>query len=236
MSSAKEEVAMTSTETIAEVAEVAEVAETVTSNDTVIAEMTAKIEELTVANNQLQADVAAATAEMESVKEEAAKHTKEELDKKEEELKNVKAELEAAMEVLAGYKQKEEEMLKQEKKLKRKASLLEQGIDADTAANVVEKFESMEDEAFDAMTSFFVSIASKNNTTEPAVVEPVTESVQDTTTASASNNADPAVLDSVEVEEEISLSVGGEAESTIDSTRAALVEFVYSKLGKKNSK
>jgi ribosomal protein S25 len=48
------------------------------------------------------------------------------------------------------------------------------------------------------------------------------------------NSADPAVLDTAEVVEEVNLSVGGEVESEITSTRAALVDFVSSRLGRKN--
>jgi hypothetical protein len=39
--------------------------------------------------------------------------------------------------------------------------------------------------------------------------------------------------DEVEVEEEVTLAVGGEEESEAEHTRAALVDFVYSRLGKK---
>ena len=45
---------------------------------------------------------------------------------------------------------------------------------------------------------------------------------------------DPSILETAEVEETVNLSVGGEtAESAIEATRADLVAFVYSRLGKK---
>jgi hypothetical protein len=40
-------------------------------------------------------------------------------------------------------------------------------------------------------------------------------------------------LDTAEIDDDINLSVGGEEESALESTRAALVEFVESRLGKK---
>ena len=46
--------------------------------------------------------------------------------------------------------------------------------------------------------------------------------------------ADPAVLETVEVNNDVNLSIGGdEEESALESTRAALIEFVESRLGKK---
>jgi hypothetical protein len=46
---------------------------------------------------------------------------------------------------------------------------------------------------------------------------------------------DPSVLENVEVEEEVNLGIGGEVETEIDSTRAALENFVRSRLGKKHN-
>lgn len=49
--------------------------------------------------------------------------------------------------------------------------------------------------------------------------------------------ADPSVLETAEVEANINLGVGSnDVESALESTRAALVEFVSSKLGKKTNK
>ena len=42
-----------------------------------------------------------------------------------------------------------------------------------------------------------------------------------------------SVLDSVEVESEVNLGIGGEVDSSAETTRAALVDFVSSRLGKK---
>jgi hypothetical protein len=235
MSLAKEENAVANTEN-------AEMTTVTTENTEVVAQAEVDVQSLQSLNDKLQADIVALTEasqnEINAIKEEAAKKDTE-LKHKEEEVKKMKAaiesmetELSSLNEVLAGYKTKEEEMLKKEKMLKRKAALVEKGLDNDTADSVVSKFESMSDDAFDTMASVFATLTSKKE----AVASEEVETETNTATESASQNADPAVLDSVEVQEDVNLSIGGEAESEMDSTRAALVEFVYSKLGKKTNK
>ena len=166
-------------------------------------------------------------------KEEAAKKTKEEMAKKDEEMKKVKSELDAALEAIAGYKMKEVEMAKKEKKMKRKASLIDNGVDTESAETVVEKFETMADDAFEAMTSL---LAGKM----PPWLEKIKKGddkeddkkAKDKKKASETS-ADTEALDTVEVVEEVNLGVGGETESSVDTTRAALIDFVSSRLGKK---
>ena len=164
----------------------------------------------------------------------AKKKTKEEMDAKDKEMKKVKSELDAALEAIAGYKMKEQEMAKKEKKMKRKASLLDCGFDAESAEATVEKFDNLNDDAFDAMTSLFAGKM-------PPWLEKIKKGDKDEEDKKAKekkkasdNSADPAVLDTAEVVEEVNLSVGGEVESEITSTRAALVDFVSSRLGRKN--
>ena len=192
------------------------------------AELTSKIEELTVANEALQ-------AEIEQIKSEAAKKTEEQMKKEEEMMKTAKSELEAALTTIAEYVAKEEAMMKKEKKMKRMANLIEAGIDSESAEATVDKFESLDDEAFEAMTSLFAGklppwlekfkkkedkAMMMRKASEEAVVE-----------------ADPSVLETAEVEANVNLGVGSsDVESALESTRAALVEFVSSKLGKKTNK
>ena len=164
---------------------------------------------------------------------EAAKKTKEEMAKKDEEMEKVKSELNAALEAIAGYKMKEAEMAKKEKKMKRKASLIDNGVDTESAETVVEKFETMADDAFEAMTSL---LAGKM----PPWLEKIKKGddkeddkkAKDKKKASETS-ADTEALDTVEVVEEVNLGVGGETESSVDTTRAALIDFVSSRLGKK---
>lgn len=190
-----------------------------------VSELKEKTVSLENALKASEASLLEVKAQLETVsaeKEEAAKKKSEEEMMKEEEMKKVKSELEAANEVIAGYKNKEAEMLKKEKKMKRMASLLEIGVDNDTANAAVDKFENLEDEAFDAIKALFLAKSSTVTVTE---TNPVTETPVD--------NADASVLDSVEVTEEVNLGVGGNSDNAIESTRAALVEYVYSRIGKK---
>jgi hypothetical protein len=165
-----------------------------------------------------------------SEKEEAAKKWDMDMKKKEEEMKKMKAELDEALESIAAYKNKEAEMLKKEKKMKRMASLLEVGVDNDTASAAVEKFENLEDEAFEAVKSLLLSKSASTST----VTEEVT-ATESTDTSEVVETADASVLDNVEVTEEVNLGVGGDSDNAIESTRAALVEYVYSRIGKKHN-
>ena len=142
---------------------------------------------------------------------------------------NIKAELEAASEVIAAYKKKEEEMAKKEKKMKRMAALVDNGIESDVAEATVEKFDSLDDSSFEAMTTLLAAKKAKEEK-KPVMDEKEEEKEE------ASQEVDASVLENVEVEQEIDLSVGGNASTEIENTRAALVDFVYNRLGKKLNK
>lgn len=180
----------------------------------------------TVANDVVNNEVAE--------KEEAAKKMVEEMDKKEEELKKMKAALEtiqtelaAANEALAGYKSKEAEMIKKEKKMKRMAALIQSGVSEEVANATVDKFESLDDEAFDSIASLVSVVKSvASETVEPAKAEETEVKTDDVSLA----------LENVETEQAPDLAVGGETESETQSTRAALVDFVCIRLGKKLNK
>lgn len=135
----------------------------------------------------------------------------------------MQADIVSANEVIAAYKSKEEEMMKKEKKMKRQAALIECGIDNDTAASVLEKFESLDDEAFDTMAAVFATL-------KPATVA---ADVASSTEAEEAPTVTEQVLENVEIDEEVNLGVGSEAVTEDNSTRAALVEFVRSRLSKK---
>ena len=183
-----------------------------------IADSESKIVELTSALEKVQLE-----------KEEAAKKKSEEDMMKEEEMKKVKSELEAANEVIAGYKTKEEEMMKKEKKMKRMASLIEVGFDSDSASATVDKFESLDDEAFAAITTL---VAGKM----PPWLNKKDKEEKVEKKKASEDTVDSDVLDNVEVEESVSLSVGGETVSSEETTRAELVNFVCARLGKKLNK
>lgn len=194
-----------------------------------ISELKDKIIALETSLQEKEALVVSKQAEYDSLvaeTEAAKKMSEEEMMKKEEEMKKSKSELETALETVAAYKNKEEEMMKKEKKMKRMASLIEKGLDQEVAASAVEKFDSLEDSAFDAMVDLVADAAKKTKEKEVMVKEK----------PKASEAAEEA-LDTAELNNEIDLSAGGD--TTLDSTnttRAALIDFVCARLGKKLNK
>lgn len=169
---------------------------------------------------------------------EAAKKMQEEMSKKEEEMKKMKAaleaiqtELEATNEVLAGYKMKEEEMAKKEKKMKRMASLLEGGVSEELASATVDKLESLDDATFESIAALVAAVKPPKKDEEEMKKDSKAEE-----TAPEKEDVSLA-LENVETDDqEIDLSVGSESETEAQSTRAALVDFVCIRLGKKLNK
>ena len=229
MSSANTEVEM-ETKEVPAVAEVAtEQTEIVQVAEVNAAELTSKIQELTVANEALK-------AEIEQIKSEAAKKNEEDM-KKEEQMKKAKSDLDVALVTIAEYVAKEEAMMKKEKKMKRMATLIEAGIDNESAEATVDKFESLDDEAFQAMTSLFAGKMPPWLKDKKKEEEEEAMMMRKTASEEAAVEADPSVLETAEVEASVNLGVGSDDEtSALESTRAALIEFVSSKLGKKNNK
>ena len=115
-------------------------------------------------------------------------------------------------EELAMYKKKEAMM-------KRKASLLDLGIESEVADATVEKFAALDDETFAAMSDLLSVSAKKHDKEEEMKKEKM--------------KAAEEALESAEPEAQVDLSVGGESEETeVESTRAALVDFMYNRLNK----
>jgi hypothetical protein len=165
-------------------------------------------------------------------KEEAAKMSDEDMKKKKDEMEKMKAELDAANEVLAAYKSKEEEMKKKEAMMKRKASLLEAGLDEESATSNVEKFESLDDESFENMVSLLAMMKKKDEDMKKKDEEAM---MMKKKMASESEDISEA-LETAEPSEEPDLSVASEEVNELENTRAALVDFVYSRLGKTPNK
>ena len=144
----------------------------------------------------------------------------------EEQKQKMKAELDAALEAVAGYQEKEKDAMKKDKMFKRKASLVDRGVDDETAASVVEKFESMDDDSFEAMASMFSSFAAKKVDDKKKMPEETKDS-----TKSSASVTDPAVLDEVVTEEEVNLSIASD-DSAVDSISEGLANFVRSRFNK----
>lgn len=195
-----------------------------------------ELKKMEAAKQETEEEMKKMKASFDTELEVTAKKWTEEKAAMEEEAKKTKSELDAANEVIAAMKIKEEEMAKKEKMMKRKASLIEQGIDTEVAASVVEKFESMEDEAFESMTSLFAGkMPPWLDKTKKDSTKKEEEAMMKPTKKMASEEAVSA-LEEVEAEETVELSVGSdETESQADSIRAELVEFVSARLSK-NSK
>jgi len=175
--------------------------------------------------------------EKEEETEAAKKKMKAEMDAKDEELKKTKSELSAALEAIAGYMKDQEEMAKKEKKMKRKASLLGCGFDDETSEATLEKFESLTDDAFDAMTNLLAGkMPPWLEKFKKGDDEKTDKNKDDKKKASIEETVDSSVLENVEVEEAVNLGVGNDTQSSVDTTRAELIEFVCARLGKKLNK
>jgi hypothetical protein len=216
-----------------EVAELKEKVEAMTDCASATKEAYAQIIELKETVASLQSELETKSTELVNTKssidelvaqtEAAKKMSEEEMMKKEEEMKKAKSELDSALEAIAAYKGKEEEMMKKEKKMKRMASLLEKGLDQEVASSAVDQFESLEDVAFDAMVELVSNAAKKVKM--PEVKKP-----------KASETEVEEILDNVEPNDDLDLSAGSDTQESVNTTRAALVDFVCARLGKKLNK
>lgn len=192
-----------------------------------VKEAYASRDEIKTQASELETALAEAQATIEALKAEQAESAmknEEEKKKKMEEMEKMKAELDAANEVIAAYKDKEAEMMKKEKDMKRKAALLEAGLDEEAATSSVEKFDSLDDDSFDGMVALLAAMKPKKDEKEMPKEEamkmkPKAEDISE-------------VLETAEPETNVDLSVGSDADSELENTRAALVDFVYNRLGK----
>lgn len=213
----------------------------INTNQKLEAAMKEKDQEITEANlalEELKASSEKLLSEKTAEYEEAAKKYAEDMKKKDEEMEKMKAELDATNEVLAAYKAKEEEMIMMEKKMKRKASLTEAGLEDDAASDAIEKFNNLDDNSFDAMVSLLAAMKPKKAAEdEPAKKEEEAMMMKKPRASEDEDDAE-AALETVEAEESIDLTVGGDDSSTESaeaSIREELIEFVSARLSK-NSK
>ncbi|NDB59469.1 hypothetical protein EB001_13610 [bacterium] len=176
----------------------------------------------------------------------AKKKMAEDMKKKEEEMMAKNSELEAALvaanEVIAGYKANELEMMKKEKNMKRMATLVDSGVDSELAASTVDKFEALDDAAFDAVSSLIAAVKPVKVVPGKGGGAPVSDwkmvTAEENNDESSESKAEDVAeaLENVEVTEEPALSVGEDTDSAVNTTRAALVDFVRTRLGKKLNK
>ena len=159
-------------------------------------------------------------------------------------LETVKSELAAANEAIEAYKAKEAELARQAKIVSRVSELVESGVAHDVAEATVNKFEDLDDEAFATIKSLVSSNVPEwaQTKSEEVASEEVAEAeeVADSTETEEQegeleDSVAEEVLETAEAEESVDLSVGSDEDSEIDHTRASLVDFVYSRLGKQQS-
>ena len=192
-------------------------------SDLVLAELNKSLEETKQTLVSKEEEINALRTEIESIEATMKKDT----EAKDEELKTAKSELESANETLAMYKDKEAEMVKKEKKMKRQAGLIESGVDSETAAGIVDRFESVDDDSFEAMTTLFAGKM-------PPWLEKIKKKEDKDKKAESTDNASEELLEEVETEADVNLGVGNDSEEVdaTENTRAALVDYISNRLSK----
>jgi len=154
----------------------------------------------------------------------------EEMIKNNETLTKMKEDMAGVYAALEEKKKELAETMKKEKKMKRVAALVQSGVDSEVVSNVIDTLENVDDVSFDAITTLVAAV-------KPVKVAEVKTNPNLETEDSQHPFATISdALETAEVEKDIDLSVGSETEIESHSTRAALVDFVYSRLGKKLNK
>ena len=195
---------------------VSDCAEATQAAETTIAELKSQLEALATSHAEQLSVLSTEKNVLVLEHEEAAKKMKDMEEEKKKMMASIgdlELKLEEANTSIAVY-------MKKEKKMMRKASLVEHGFDANELDSILDRFENVNDETFAAMTEMLTMKKKKNTKAEESVAE-----TPDLTEA----------LENVEEPTDATVTVGGE-DNTVENTRAALVDFVYARLGKKLNK
>lgn len=205
---------------------VADCSEATKAVEATVAKLTTELDVIKASHEETLSVVEAEKAKLASELEALAKeHTndKEKMKKMEEEKKKMEAsitdlqtQLNEATEAVMTYRKKEKVVM-------RKAALVESGIEGEDLDSIIEKFDNVNDETFAAMTDMLKMKKKKEDKMTKA------DEVEET-------NDITEALENVETTEELIPAVGGEEISEVESTRAALVDFVCNRLGKKLNK
>lgn len=195
-------------------------------------EMAAKDQMMEDYRKKMEYDVAAADEVKASEVQTLISERDELVKAKDSEIETLKTDLASANEVIEAYKAKEVEMLKQAKIMSRVNELVQAGVNTEVAEATVNKFESLDDESFATIKTLVLSHMPewvKPTPTETVAADENTEAEEEKTESAVVTEE---VLDNVEVEPSVDLSVGSEDDSEVQNTRASLIDFVYSRLGK----
>ena len=201
-------------------------AEATKAAETTVVELTTQLDTIKASHeevlNTMQAEKDKLALELEAL---AKEHMgeKEKMKKMEEEKKKMQASIDELETKLTEANEAVAAYMKKEKKMMRKAALLENGYEEENLDSILEKFDGVNDETFAAMTDMLKMKKKKEE--KMAKADEVAE-----------NNDITEALDNVETTEEIVPAIGGEEVSEVENTRAALVDFVCNRLGKKLNK
>jgi hypothetical protein len=153
----------------------------------------------------------------------------------EEAIKTIKEELVSANEAIEAYKAQEAELARQAKITSRISALVETGVTVEVAEATAKQFEGMDDDAFatiKALVGSNIPAWAQSQTEEAASDEASSEETEVVAEEKTESAVSEDVLEDVEVENTVDLSVGSEDDSELETARASLVDFVYSRLGK----
>jgi hypothetical protein len=188
-------------------------AEAAATAEAVATELKAQIESLQVSHAEAINSLTTEKNQLASQHEEAIQAMTQKYAELETTLSSTIEDLNKANESIAAY-------MKKEKKMMRKAALVETGFEDAEIESVLEKFESVNDETFAAMTEMMkMKMKKKKEEEKNSKAEEVKQDLVD-------------VLETVEETTDVALTVGGEDDSAVENTRAALVDFVRARLGK----
>jgi hypothetical protein len=211
------------------------------ANEEKISALEAQVAELKSVIEQAEATKAELAEQLEA---NAGEHDKK-MKEKEEELKSKSEAVETLTTEVAQYKEDKMKMEEKMKKDKRMATLVEAGMSQEEAEKTEANLNALSDEQFDSIAETFkASLAAKNEEETEAgmppalkeAIEKKKEKEEESKAEQESEEVDASVLEDVELAEEADLSVGSEVSEEVENTRAALVDFVYNRLGKTNQK
>ena len=210
--------------------------------------------------------VEASQEEVESQQESEAKMHKEDevkaelkkkLDEAEAEMMKLKNEMKKDKESLADMTKKYAALMKDQQMKKRMASLAECGFEDSEIEESLAAYDALDDDAFDAVVAVYKKKMAKMHDEDkekakkhdedkekeaeagkmpPALKEALEKKKKEEESKAEDFDTAEEILEEVEETEALDLTVGGEDDSEMNTTSAALIEFVYSRLGKKLNK
>ena len=147
----------------------------------------------------------------------------------------------------AAMKKMDEEvksMKQKELMAKRKASLIECGFEDSEVEESLAAYDALDDEAFDSVVAMMKKKMMAKKEAEkdaeaampPALKEALDKKKEKESKAETEFETTEEILEEVQETEALDLTVGGEDDSEANTTSAALIDFVYSRLGKKLNK